>query len=285
MGFIRCLAACHGSRYATTSSQMIVTLGILLVLTAAIPTSADACERSDLIGRVKSVIVTQALVDPITAKIGDARVAFRTEVTKDRGIEETTVYGLGPSEPHEKLTSYFENGRLTRQLEAADGKTVSTTTTCAYDAQGRLVEARTQSNDAERTIVETYEYGSGFIRRRSRVFGTWKVTNQTLDALGRVVKEVKLDEAKSTIEETSEFTYGGDRQEQCSVSFIEPRRRCGTTIRDSNGNEVEFRGEEETRKISFEYDSVGNWVSKKTAIIRPRETSVETIVRRKIEYW
>jgi hypothetical protein len=120
---------------------MVVPLGILFLLTA---TPSSACDRSDLHGRVKSVIVTQLDVDPITSKIGEPRLALRTDVSKDRGIEETTLYAFeSPTEPREKLTSYFENGRLTRQVEAADGKTVSTTTTCSYDAQGRLLEVKT----------------------------------------------------------------------------------------------------------------------------------------------
>jgi hypothetical protein len=268
------------------SCPTVIAAGFLFLLTAN-PNNAYSCDRSDLLGPVKSVIVTEALVDPITAKIGGARLALRIDVSKDRAIEETTLYALeSPAEPREKITSYFENGRLTRQLEAADGKTVTTTVTCSYDLQGRLVEGRIQSDNSERSRIETYEYGSGFIRRRARIFGQWKVTNQTLDALGRVVKEVTLDEAKSTVEETSEFTYSGDRQEQCSVTFLDPRRRCATTVRDSHGNEVEFLGESQTRETTFEYDSVGNWISKLTLVTRPPSTpKVETIVRRKIEYW
>jgi hypothetical protein len=262
---------------------MLITVGILFLLVAN-PSNAYSCERSDLLGSVKSVIVTEAFVDPITAKIGETRLALRIDVSKDRAIEETRLYALeSPAEPREKITSYFENGRLTRQIEVADGKTISRTVTCSYDAEGRLTEVRTNSNNGELITIEKYEYGSGTIRRRAQVLGHWTVTNQTLDALGRVVKEVTLDEAKLTIENTSEFTYSGDTQEQCIVTSLDPRRRCATTVRDSHGNEVEFLAEGQTRKTTFEYDSNGNWISKRTLV---RATSnVETIVRRKIEYW
>ena len=168
----------------------------------------------------------------------------------------------------------------------ANGKTVPSMN-CSYDQQGRLVEARTGLNTRELSTVETYRSGAGFIRRRAQVFGSWYVTNQTLDATGRVVKEVELDEARSTILRTSEFTYGVDRKEQCSISFRDPRprRECGTIVQDSHGNEIEVRGEFQTRKTSFEYDAVGNWVSRRLAVIGPRGPSVETIVQRKIEYW
>jgi hypothetical protein len=272
-----------------------VTLATLLVLTAT-PSRADACERSDLLGRVKSVIVTEALVDPLSGKIGEPRLAFRTDVSSDGGIVEMTVYAPGPSaEPASKSTAHFESGRPVREVETVNGKAVSTST-CSYDAQGRLVEARTQSEKGERSMVETYEYGSGFIRRRARILGQWKVMNQTLDALGRVVKEVFLDEARSTVEQTIEFTYSSDRQEQCVVSFFDPRRHCSTTIRDSHGNEIEFLTEGETRKTTFEYDSVGNWISQRKRVTTdgPRAPDaagtrptliLETIVQRKIEYW
>lgn len=287
MAFIPSLAASHGGRHTTTSCRMVVTLGILLVLTAT-PSRADACKPSDLLGRVKSIIVTEALVDPITGKIGEAPLAFRTDVSSDGGIGEMTIYAPGPSaEPTSKSTAYFASGRPVRQLQTVNGKTVETST-CSYDAQGRLGESRTQSDKGERSMVETYEYGSGFIRRRARVFSKWQVTDQTLDALGRVVKEVVLDEATSSVLQTSEVTYSGDRQEQCWVYVYrnDPRRHCSTTVRDSHGNEIEVLTEGETRKTTFEYDSVGNWMSQRTIHTGALPASTfEMIVRRKIEYW
>lgn len=253
---------------------------------APISSRAEACGPSELRGRVKSVIVTEALVDPMTGKIGQALQRVRIEVSQDAAIVETTLYAPEQSvEPSSKLTAYFENGRPTRELQTANGKTVATTT-CSYDAEGRVVEARTQSENAERSMVETYEYGSGFIRHRASMFGRWKVINQTLDASGRVVKEVVLDEATSTVEQTNEFTYRGGRKEQCSVFSRDSRRRCSTTVVDSHGNETEMLAEGQSRKTSLEYDSIGNWVSKRISITGPRENArVEMIVRRKIEYW
>ena len=70
----------------------------------------------------------------------------------------------------------------------------------------------------------------------------------------------------------------------CSISARDPKRHCITTVLDSHGNEIEVRAEGQTRKISREYDAVGNWISERTAVIRPHG-AVETIVRRKIEYW
>jgi hypothetical protein len=143
-----------------------------------------------------------------------------------------------------------------------------------------------RSDNGERSIVETYEYGSGFIRRRVVTFGGPLVITQTLDTAGRVVKEVQVAEATATLSRTVDVTYADNREERFEVSTRNPRRQCSTTVRDSHGNEIEVRAEGHTTKTSFEYDSVGNWVLKRTASIGPpRDTSVETIVRRKIEYW
>jgi hypothetical protein len=251
------------------------------------PSRADTCERSELLGAVKSVSVTEELVDPTTGKIGAARLAFRTDVSKDGSIVEMTIYAPDSTDPLLKFTSTFESGRPIRQLEIVNGKTVSTTT-CSYDAQGRLVEARTDGK-GELNTVEVYEYESGSTRRRSMVFGRWKMTHRTLDTLGRIAREVILDEATSAIEQTSEFKYQGGRQEQCSVNANDPspavrsRRVCSTTVRDSHANEIEFLTEGQTRKTAIDYDSVGNWISKRTTFIGP--STIEMIVRRKIEYW
>jgi hypothetical protein len=285
MKFICFVAAIRGGRHNRTSSWMIVTLGIVLVVTA-IPGSADACQRSALIGPVKSVVLTEALVDPASGKVGDARQVSRMDVSNDGAIAENTLYSpRSPGEVSSKLTAYFENGRLVRQTQVANEKTVATTN-CSYDSLGRLVEAKTQSDNGERSMVETYEYGLGFIRRRAKTFSGLSVVNQTIDTLGRVVKEVVLDEESAIVDHTTEHTYSGGREEQCWVYLNDPRRHCSTTVRDSHGNEIEFAAEGEHRRTSYEYDSVGNWISRRTLLTGPTPTSrIETIVQRKIDYW
>lgn len=159
--------------------------------------------------------------------------------------------------------------------------------TSHYDPQGRLVEAITGSENSEFLITETYEYGPALIRRRTSVIpgGGPSVTTQTLDANGRLIKEVVVDEATSTIQRTSEVTYDGNRKEVCEVSSLVPRRQCATTVQDSHGNEIELVAEARTRKMSFVYDSVGNWISKRTSVTGPHGFTVVTIEQRKIEYW
>lgn len=261
-----------------------VVIGIVSVFTL-LPDRLEACEPSDLRGRVKSVIETEALVDSVTGKIGRARQVLRIDVSQDGGIAETTLALGGRSAgPPATSTTYFENGRPVRRLETQNGKTVAAMT-CSYDSQGRLVEAKTGSDNSEFLTVDTYEYGPGFIRRRSSTNGVPAVITQTLDAKGRVIKEVVVDEATSTVQVTAEVTYDGNRKEACGVSARDPRRQCATTLHDSHGNEIEFVAVGQTRKTSFEYDSVGNWISRRTAVIGPKGTTVETIVQRKIEYW
>ena len=93
-----------------------------------------------------------------------------------------------------------------------------------------------------------------------------------------------VDEATSTVQVTAEVTYDGNRKEACGVSTHNPRRQCATTVLDSHGNEIEFVAEGHTRKTSFEYDSVGNWISQRTASTGPLGGKLEMIVGRKIEY-
>jgi hypothetical protein len=158
--------------------------------------------------------------------------------------------------------------------------------TCSYDSQGRLIEARTGSEFSEFAFVDTYEYGPGLIRRRSVATpGGPSVTTQTLDSNGRVIKEVVVDEATSTVQVTIEVTYDGSRKEACGVSVLDPRRQCAMTVQDSHGNEIEFVAEGQTRMTSFEYDSVGNWITKRTTISGSFGVTVVTIYQRKIEYW
>jgi len=259
----------------------VAVLGIALVL-AAVPARAETCKPSELLGRVKSVIALEGLVDSVTGELGKTDQRYRIDVSRDGGLVEMTLYAPDSPEPRTKFTSSFENGRLVRGIEVTNGKTVSTTT-CGYDAQGRLVDSKTQSDKGE-VSAETYEYGSGFIRHRVRILGRWHVIDQTVGADDRVVKEVELGEERSTVERTTEFTYSADRKEECGVSSRDPRRRCATTIQDSHGNEIEFVSEGRTRKTSFEYDAIGNWISKRTTVTGAGGT-FETVVQRKIEYW
>lgn len=245
----------------------MVGVGILLCVVAA-HRDASACERLDLLGRVKSVTVVQERTDPTTGKtIGQPQQTMRIDLSPEGGIVETVFYEPNGTSQAPTTTSYYENGRLVKQLHRRDGEHVSTTTTCSYDSQGRVIESKTDSDNWERNADQTFEYRPGLVRRRARILGKWRVTTQSLDDLGRVVKEVLLDESTSRVEQTTEFTYDGNQQVQCWVSAVNPRRDCSTTIRDARGNEIEFRAEGETRTTSLEYDSVGNWISKSTSTI------------------
>ena len=123
-------------------------LGIAGVLTV-IPSRADACEPSDLRGRVKSIIVTEALVDSATGTIGQVRQVLRIDVSQNGDTAKTTLHVSEPSAgPPATSTTYFEGGRPVRQLQTQNGKTVPSMT-CSYDSQGRLVAADTGSEFTE----------------------------------------------------------------------------------------------------------------------------------------
>ena len=266
--------------------KTICLFAIAIASLSMIPSRSEACGKSELVGGVKSVVVTEAPVDPKTGKPGEGRIAFRIDVSIDGSVEEITLYSpQRPGEVRSTITSNFENGRLIRQTEVSGDQTVSTST-CSYDTQGRVAQTRIQSTNGERSIVETYEYGSRFIKRRSLVWGRWYVKNQTLDSLGRVIKEVEVDEEKSSIVQTTESAYRSDREERCTITAKDSRRACSTTVRDSHGNEIEFVAEGLNRKTSWQYDSSGNWILKRTATIGPPHTpNLELTVQRKIEYW
>jgi hypothetical protein len=263
-----------------------VTAAALLGILAINSDRADACTKSDLRGPVKSVIVSEAFVDPLTDRVAEIRLVSRTEVSKDGTVAETTTESTQlPSAPTSKVTAYFDNGRLIRAVETAPDGRILTSTSCSYDSQGRLLAANTQSANSERTIVENFEYAPGLIRRRAKTFAGLSLIIQTLDTAGRVVKEQLIDEMRSVVDHTAEYTYAENREEVCRVYSKDGRRYCTTTIRDSRGNEVEVRADGTNRKIAIEYDPVGNWVSKRTSIPGPSGKPLETIIRRRIEYW
>jgi hypothetical protein len=272
-------------RFAVELCRPTIPLGTLLVL-IGIPSRADACSPPELLGRVKSVIVSEVLVDSTTGKVAGVREVLRIDVSQDGAVAKTTLALSGRSAgPPATSTTYFENGRPVRALQTVNGKTVPSMT-CSYDSQGRLVASRTGSENTEFGITETYEYGPAFVRRRTSVLpsGGPSLTAQTLDANGRVVKEVVVDEATSTVQRTSEVTYEGDRKQVCEVSSRDARRQCVTTVEDSHGNEIEVVAEGRTRKMSSEYDAAGNWISKRTSVSGPIGMIVVTIEQRKIEY-
>lgn len=264
----------------------LATIGLAAVL-SILANRSEACQPSDLIGRVKSVSVSEVIIDSATGHIDGVRQVLRIDVSQDGAVAKTTLALSGRyAGPPATSTMYFENGRPVRALQTAKGKTVPAMT-CSYDPQGRLVKAITGSEFSEFSTTETYEYGPALIRRRTNVIpgGEPSVTTQTLDANGRVIKEVVVDEATSTVQRTSEVTYDGNRKEECEVSSRNSRRQCVTTVQDAHGNEIEVVAEGRNEKTSFEYDSVGNWISKRTSVTGLYPGKVVTIEQRKIEYW
>ena len=251
------------------------------------PGRSEACEPRDFIGRVKSVIVSKVIVDPRTGYIEGVRQGLRTDFSEDGTLATTTLASSRRSAaPPATSTTHFENGRPVRGFETVNGKPVPSMT-CSYDSQGRLIEARTGSENSEHVVNETYQYGPGFIRRRTRVVpgGGPTVTTQTLDSNGRVIKEVEVDEATSTVRRISEITYADNRKEVCEVSPFASSRDCWTTVYDTRGNEIEFVDRDSKRTTTFVYDSAGNWISKRIATTRFSGYGSVIMYQRKIEYW
>jgi hypothetical protein len=264
---------------------LVTTFGIAAAL-SVVPTRSAACTPWDLRGRVKSVLVSEVDVDSATGLIERVRQAVRIDVSEAGDVATWTLPGSRRSAgPPTISTTYFENGRPVRGSETVNGKTV-TSMTCSYDGRGRLVEARTGSENHESRITDHYEYAPGLIRRRSNIIpGGRTVTTQTLDSEGRVIKEVEVNEATSAVLRTTEISYDANRKETCVVSASASRGVCLTSIHDTHGNEIEVIGAGERRTTSFVYDSIGNWISKRTAISGPDGYTLVKIEQRKIEYW
>jgi hypothetical protein len=264
---------------------LVTAIGFAAAL-SMVPTPSAACTPWDLRGRVKSVLVSEVDVDSATGLIEGLRQAVRIDVSEDDDVATWTLPGSRRSAgPPTTSTTYFENGRPVRGSQTVNGKTVPSMT-CSYDVQGRLVEARTGSENQEFRITDHYEYGPNFIRRRSSVVpGGRTVTTQTLDAEGRVVREVEVDEATSAVHRTADISYDGNRKQTCVVSMSASRGVCLTSIHDTHGNEIEVVGAGERRAMSFVYDSVGNWISKKTTITSRDGDTLVKIEQRKVEYW
>lgn len=258
-------------------------LGIACTLTL-VPVRVEACKPPELRGRVKSVITTEAVNEPARGFVGQQEPTSRIDISRDGTVVDMTYLTAQSGQAGSRSTAYLENGKVVRAVDVANGKTISTTN-CVYDTHGRLIEATTQSILGERSSVENYEYSAGLIRRRIKSFAGSKIITQTLDDAGRVVKEVVVDETNSKVEQIHEFTYNANRVEQCTSSSSNAPRQCRTVVRDDHGNDVEVSADGETTKNSFEYDSSGNWILKKSAFAKARIPPVERIVRRKIEYW
>ena len=277
----------------TRTMVILVNTPFLLATVAAasalsmVPSRSEACQPPDLIGRVKSVIVSEVIVDPPTGRIEGVRQVLRTDFSEDGKLAKTTLASSRRSAgPPATSTTHFENGRPVRGFETVNGKTVPSMS-CSYDSQGRLVEAITGSENSEFLITESYQYDAGVIRRRTSSIpgGGPTVATQTLDGNGRVIKEVETDEATLTVRRTIEITYDGNRTEACVVSSFASSRDCSTTVQDARGNEIEFVQRDSKRTSTFVYDSVGNWISKRIAITRFPGVGIVTIQQRKIEYW
>jgi hypothetical protein len=285
-GAFQCKAVRIFAAVSVYPSMRVICLGALGFVVFVNPGPVEACKPLDLRGNVKSVIESEVPVDAATGTIGTPRVTNRIDVSQDGRISE--MAWLSPSgRVISKSSAHFEGGKEIRRAEVSNGKTVSTTT-CSYDAAGRLTEDRTQSERGERNVIETYEYGDGFIRRRVQAFGGPSVITQTLDAAGRVIKEVVVEESTAKVARTADVTYSDNKEQRCEISARTERRHCFTTSRDSQGNVVEVGtegGTGRTLKTSFEYDSAGNWISKRTVITDGSETVTDRIVRRNIEYW
>ena len=270
----------------TNTASLLLTIAVAAAL-SMVPSRSEACQPRDLIGRVKSVIVSEVIVDPATGYIEGVRQSHRTDFSEDGKLAKTTLASSRRSAgPPATSTTHFENGRPVRGFETANGKTVPSMT-CSYDSEGRLVEARTGSENSEHVVTENYQYGPGFIRRRTSAIpgGGPTVTTQTLDGDGRVIKEVEVDEATSTVQRTSEITYDGNRREVCEVSSSATSRECFVTVHDTRGNEIEWIDRDSKRITTFVYDSAGNWISQRIAITRFSGFGTVIMHQRKIEYW
>src|SRR6185436_174256 len=88
----------------------LVTIGVASAL-SLLPSRSDACQPSDLRGHVKSVVVTEVLVDSATGRQAGVRQVLRIDISQDGTVAKTTLALAGRSSaPPATSTAYLENG-------------------------------------------------------------------------------------------------------------------------------------------------------------------------------
>lgn len=281
----------------THSKRVLTTIGICAFASLVFPGVALAafetpCRRPIYEGRVKVIVVTETKVDPLSGlPVGlptkhseitfsqDGRTSTFTRFETD--TLEAARQKMFPSATSE----YNSAGLLTKEVYVFPSRSHQRVTTCEYDRHNRVVKQTTIMINPEASETLEFEYGDGWRRQHFRTAVAEILVSQVVDAKGNVVSEEERDERSGTLRSRTTFTYRPGEVERCAIGDSGVRF-CRTTIRDSHGNEVEVRSGDTFRRDVYEYDSVGNWITKKTTGNGAlAQSSTDTVIRRAITYW
>ena len=196
-----------------------------------------------------------------------------------------------PEQSYPTRTWKFDSsGRVLTESYLLDGGGYEWT--CHYDDQGQVVQA-VMTSEAEGERIITFTRGDGWRSERFHTSVASILTTQWLDGSGRIIRSVEYDELQRYDRRVTEIRYLPDGREECSGETAADR--CTRVRVDSHGRETEYAspdGNGSTHR--WEYDDVGNWVSRVTASFYREPTQknaaikisrFETTWRRDITYW
>jgi hypothetical protein len=274
----------------TLTSRKLVVLVFAVCCLHASPCLADfepVCRPKPFKGAVRTIVFQQAAADVRTLRpLANLVVRSVTNVTRDG----RTMSEERPTEAdtpiHRQLGVYpvtiaeFDSaGRMTSETQKLNGVTPSQTTTCEYDKQGRLIRAVTKHKDPMYDRVLTYSYDRSLRSERFQTAAASILTTVTLGPDGMPQKEVRFDERQQIQKSEIQYRRLDEGIETCVRQGAQTN--CRTTLYDDRGNAIEYRSNAGASKTVYEYDSVGNWVSRVTMNASGRGEGEW----RKITYW
>ncbi len=235
---------------------------------------AEVCDPRPFRGSVKRVVVSEADADfdsgtplrPLRIRrVIELAADGRTSLDIETSIEEPTPEQVASS--FTVTRQYDPVGRLTGETRDSDSETINSTTTCEYDADGRLVQAIVKSSNPMLAQTITYRFGPSWRTEHVATSAVRHLITTTLDRDGRPLRQVRIDEVTRREIGYSEFRYLRDAIEEC-VRESQGRLSCRTSKFDAHGNEIELRTEKGLKMVRYEYDEAGNWTKRMTFYFR-----------------
>jgi hypothetical protein len=196
-----------------------------------------------------------------------------------------------PGESYPTVTWTFDsNGRVLTESRSRPG---AYQWACHYDDYGQVARAIMTPEGERPERVITFARGDGWRSEHFRTSVASILTKQWLDGSGRVIRSVEHDELGRYDRLVTEIRYLPDGREECSGE--DTPNQCTRVRVDSHGRETERTFRDGNRSTyRWEYDGVGNWVLRVTAMFvkEPSQGSTatrinrfETTWRRDITYW
>ena len=274
-----------------TSAAINVPLVVFMLLGAggrlAAAAPGDYCRPFELRGPVKRVLVETQIDDAAPRQKKSELLVSRDGRSATMTSYEADAPAATPIYPT-TLFEYGDSGRLVRQRLRLDGKTDFTVTECVYDTEHRLSVVTMRSLNPQfdgRKISFSYSP-----TMQTELFETpvaKNLTTRTLDAAGRVLKEITIDQLRSFKRDEVEYAYAKDTVTTCWKNPPPlPDRQCNVVRSNDRGDEVERVGESGSLRTIYVYDAHGNWTSRRHQMQNNSGSQAfGDITHRTITYW